>query len=231
MGLFNLLFKRPQLKESKVPVNNQAGRYTAAFDESEPESKVAKDHLVAVAAIERDEKKYGSPEAVVRLQDQEYKRLSKAQAAYEKDGDINKLISVYESALIDGKVFLYSQSLALELVSLYKKAGLNDKAWSYTNYMLMKGFPAEWKVYQEQAKLLKSEKKYLEAVRAYMHMYHFKDSYGFNREKFLKDINVCAKKLGWDEEKKNRVADVVAYSIEKNLDAVKMNELAKKELM
>jgi len=233
MGLFNLLFKRPPLEESKIPHQSDVAE-NSSDNQPEPEYKPTKDELIAQKAVDEDIAKYGSIAAVSNIYDEQYKRLVAASEDYEEDGDVGKIISVYEDVLIDGKVFMRPQSQVLKLISLYKKANLNDKAWSYTNYMMMHGMAPDWKIYIEQAKLLKSEKKYEEAVRMYMFAYNARKdslpSYVFERDKFLKDINTCAKKLNWSEEKKDRVADVLKNAITDNLDIRTMDNVVKEEL-
>ena len=141
-------------------------------------------------------------------------RLSAAKQQYKVDNNLTRLISVYEELFVNSKPYLKS-SQELDLANLYIKAGKNDKAWGYLNLLLSRGESPKHKIYSEQARILKKENKYEEAVRTYMLCHLYKaESGAYNQEAFLKDINVCVKKLKWSDAKVKRMTDILARNIQ-----------------
>ena len=160
--------------------------------------------------------------------------MHKADAAFEKDGDIEKRIRVYEKYLLE-KPQWNSFNFNLSLAKMYEKAGHNDKAWGYLNQMYLWAIDPDAiggdasKVRFEQFKILKGEKKYKDAmlmlVSSYvLNAYAIRDMY-FNKPKFIKDGKTTAKAIGFSEDQFMLFAD----DLEKNLKAKKIKEASVKK--
>ena len=142
--------------------------------------------------------------------------MQKADEVYNQDGDIEKRIRVYEKYLNE-KPKWNSFNFNLSLAKMYEKAGRNNDAWGYLNQLYIWSIDPTAvggdtsKVRYEQFKVLKSEKKYADAmvmlVSSYLiNAYEIKGIY-FNKDKFFKDAKTIAKKLGRDEESLKAFAD------------------------
>ena len=155
--------------------------------------------------------------------------MHKADAAYEKDGDIDKRIRVYEKYMLK-KPEWNSFNFNLALAKMYVKAGRNDTAWGYLNQMYLWAVDPTAiggdvsKIRFEQFKILKSEKKYKDAmvmlVSSYVvNAYGIRDMY-FNKEKFKKDAKTTAKGIGISE------ADLSVFAdrLEKDIKGRKIKE-------
>ena len=142
--------------------------------------------------------------------------VNDANEKYKADGDLNSLIQAYENA------FFYADppcksSQNLKLVDYYMKAGWNDKAWAYTNFLFTKQEAPLEKIRFAQARILKKEGRHSDAVEYYMlgHLAKAKWNNTFDRDMFLKDIRPCANKLHWSESESEYLADVLQSQIEK----------------
>lgn len=142
--------------------------------------------------------------------------MHKADDQYDQDGDINKRIAVYEKYL-RVKPQWNSFNFDMALAKMYVKAGRNNDAWGYLNQMYIWSIDPTAvggdvsKIRFEQFKILKSEKKYADAmvmlVSSYLvNAYEIKDIY-FNKDKFIKDAKTTAKKLGHEEDSLRAFAD------------------------
>ena len=160
--------------------------------------------------------------------------MHKADAAFEKDEDIEKRIRVYEKYLLE-KPQWNSFNFNLSLAKMYVKNGHNDKAWGYLNQMYLWAIDPDAiggdasKVRFEQFKILKAEKKYKDAmlmlVSSYvLNAYAVRDMY-FNKSKFTKDAKTTAKAIGFSEDQLGVFAD----DLEKNLKAKKIKETSVKK--
>ena len=148
--------------------------------------------------------------------DREIMELQKADAAFREDGDLEKRISVYEEYLLK-KTHWNSFNFNLALAEMYFKAGENDKAWGYLNQMYIWALDPDvaWddtsKIRLQQFKILKSEKKYKDALVMLVSSYVI-NAYGisgmyFNKTKFKKDMKATAKAIGFLEEDQDAFAD------------------------
>ena len=148
--------------------------------------------------------------------------MQKADAIFEKDGDIEKRIRTYEKYLLE-KPRWNSFNFNLSLAKMYVKAGYNDKAWEYLNQMYLWAIDSgaiggdASKVRFEQFKILKTEKKYEDAmlmlVSSYvLNAYAVRDMY-FNKPKFMKDAKTTAKAIGFTEVQLVSFADDLERSI------------------
>ncbi len=128
-------------------------------------------------------------------------RLAEANAEYKNDGNLDKLIAVYESVFIDADPYLKS-SQEIDLADLYIKAGQNDKAWGYLNFLIQRNETPLHRIYSQQVRILKKEGRYVDAVRTYMFCYLDKAqiSNSFNPTAFQKDIQSSINKLKWDQQ-------------------------------
>ena len=135
--------------------------------------------------------------------------MHKADEQYDQDGDINKRIAVYEKYL-KVKPQWNSFNFDMALAKMYVKAGRNNDAWGYLNQMYIWSIDPTAvggdvsKIRFEQFKILKSEKKYADAmvmlVSSYLiNAYEVKGIY-FNKEKFIKDSKTTSKRLGHEED-------------------------------
>lgn len=141
-------------------------------------------------------------------------RLADAQWEYKQDKDINKLISVYEMVFINSKPYLQS-SQEIDLADLYVKAGMNNKAWGYLNMLLMRNETPANKIYFEQARILKKENKYDQAAYTYMlcHLAKSQRDGVFHPEPFIKDVQVCANKLKWDDQIVQKLTNILSQRV------------------
>ena len=151
-------------------------------------------------------------------QDALLKFVFNAEDRYNKDGDLNAVIEDLEYAFIESKS--PCKAHCLDLVNYYCKAGQNDKAWGYLNLLYMERRIDPMFIRFEQAKILKKEKRWADAVEMYMLGYLAKcDRTNFKKELFIKDIKSSANKLGWDDSIMNSLAQILEKQIiSKNFD-------------
>ena len=120
-----------------------------------------------------------------------------------QDGSLDDQIKSYENAFLLSDPPLASTTHELKLAELYIKAEMYDKAWRYLNKLYNQYIgTAEpiWKVRDLQAKVLKHEKKYDQAIEMYLLKYVEKGRDFETQEKMIiKDLKPCATKLSWDE--------------------------------
>lgn len=131
-----------------------------------------------------------------------------AKERYKENKDVEAAIEKFEDLERRGLISSWHQ---LFLAELYLKAGMNDKAWGYLNSLLQKsltgGNPPAEKIRAAQAKLLKKEERYKEAIEMYS-LSQFNSPH-FSLGEFLKDISTPAKKLGLTVDDKERLAKAV----------------------
>ena len=119
-------------------------------------------------------------------------RINAASAQYKQDHDLDAVIKEFEYAFITSDPPCKS-SQNMKLVDFYIKAGQNDKAWGYLNKLIVtKEAPIE-NVRFAQARILKKEKKYVDALE--MCLLGNYNKYSFNDNVFDKDIKTYANKL------------------------------------
>ena len=168
-------------------------------------------------------------EKILRDSDKAISEMYKADAAYEKNGDIDKRIRVYEKYMLK-KPEWNSFNFNMALAKMYVKAGRNDTAWGYLNQMYLWAIDPTAiggdvsKIRFEQFKILKAEKKYKDAmvmlVSSYVvNAYGIQGTY-FNKEKFKKDAKTTVKGIGISE------ADLVVFAdrLEKDIKTRKIKE-------
>ena len=151
-------------------------------------------------------KRISDIDAELKKQDEHLDKLTAAEEKYKEDGDIDKIIAVYEDIFIKQKSTLVTQKRWFNLVDLYIKNGQNDKAWAWLNQMTILHPEYNSKVEEKRYKILKKENKHLEDA-----MIHLMASIGYSegnagplayynaygRNKFLKEAPSLIKKLKW----------------------------------
>ena len=157
----------------------------------------------------------------LKKQDKEFARLTKAEAQYEKDNDIEKLISVYEEIFITQKSTLITQSRWFKLVDLYLKTGQNDKAWAWLNQLAIQHPDYMYKIEDKRYKILKKEGRLTDAMFSLMASVGYSEGNAgpamyyqeYGQKKFLKDATPLIKKLKWAENDLNTLEEMLASTI------------------
>lgn len=174
--------------------------------------------------------------------DAQIAKLQKADERFEKDGDLNKRIAVYESVLDLSKPLLWNSfNYCLSLVKMYVEADRRDDAWRLLNQMTIAfaRFPSpEYytaKVRNEQFKILKKEKKYLDALRmlAVSHVLKTNSPQGsqFDTERFIKEAKTTAKGAGLSQQDLEDLAKMIKDAgKKKNLPEEKVLDIFKEFL-
>ena len=174
---------------------------------SEPEkpAKPAKRDDYGLAEMKRKEKQA----------DKELETLQKADKQYYEDNDIEKRIAVYESVL-NHQPEWNNFSFCLSLLSMYEKAEQFQKAWAFSNQMIswFTVFPVGdmAKIRYAQFRILKKEKKYLDALRmltlSYIHNTKFYTLEELQK-KMVKDGKTTAKGAGLTTEDLEELAELL----------------------
>ena len=155
-------------------------------------------------------------------QDKLLELLTNSRNQYEKDGDIKSLLNTYEYVFFESKVNLNAQTHALYPAEQCYKIGENNLAWGYLNQLSLSNAAPLSKVRFLQAKILKKEKKYQDAIHMYMLGYLDKSKWNqsLQIDMFKKDIQSCVNKLKWE----NDTPDYLADFLEKQIKAGDFNE-------
>lgn len=159
-------------------------------------------------------------QAEVKHTDDLIELVNKARSKYKEDGNLEDALKAYEYALIDSEPpLLNAQSHSLFLIQLYKKAGLRDKAWGFLNSTGMdvmkygrERLPRE-KVYEEQAKIVKEEKRFGYAIEFLLMSYFERGMY--TEDKFDKEVLPLIKKLGWPDSTKGDLMSILDSELTK----------------
>ena len=129
-----------------------------ALSEPEKPARPARQNDYGLAELKRKEKEA----------DNELETLQKADKQYYEDNDIEKRIAVYESVL-NHQPEWNNFNFCLSLLSMYEKTEQYQKGWSFANQMIawFAVFPVGdmSKIRYAQFRILKKEKKYVEALR------------------------------------------------------------------
>ena len=171
------------------------------------------------ASVEKemyDKNMYGYRDLKDQLDHQEWLHsyIQKADSQYDKDQNLVDLISKYEHAFIKSEPPL-KVSWNLRLADYYILAGMRDKAWGYLIFLLLHDYAPRNRIRLYQAKVLKKEKKYLDAVEMYMlgHLAKSEWNNTYNENLFLKDIKSCANKLKWDSDMMCCLSDLIQQQV------------------
>ena len=180
-------------------------------------------------------------------QDSLLKEVNEARDRYKNGGDIKDIIKAFEHAFKESDPPC-SSSQCWYLVTLYLKNNQNDAAWEYLQlmrhrsaltlknqnsivpYTIQDFYSESSQISEQEARILKKEKRFKEAIRSYMFEYlewiwAKRDFVKFEKDRFLKDIKPCANKLKWDEDK----MDYLAYLVENNASRTDYNSIPMEE--
>ena len=158
-------------------------------------------------------KKSSAPKQIDQYLDQQSKLLS---SLSNNNGTLAGQIESYEYALLIANPPLQNATAhELKLAELYIKAEQHDKAWGYLNRMysnhMKEGRGAFWRIRDLQAKILKKEGKYVEAIEMYLLKYAEKTcNYNDQKDMIRRDIKSCADKLKWDEKLVEKVICIIS---------------------
>lgn len=144
--------------------------------------------------------------------------VQKAREKYEKDKKVDDLIKAYEYVLLEANPPIKNmRSLPISLAELYRRNNQNDKAWGYLNSLLLTHSELLDKIRFEQCKILKSEKKYIEAMEMLMCGYLYKSKWNntFNERLFTKDATPISNRLKWDSKKIEYLAYLIRSQVNK----------------
>lgn len=250
MGLFDLFRKKkdePEKKGGEIPIQkpyvpnpylvkpyvpkptepNAPIQKTSVPETTEPKLSIPKpkfQNKIEREMYEKNIEGYRDLKDRLDRQDALLRFVSKAEDRYNKDGDLNAVIEDLEYAFIESNP--PCKAHCLDLVNYYCKAGQNDKAWGYLNLLYMERRIDPMFIRFEQAKILKKEKRWADAVEMYMFGYLAKcDRTDFKKEMFIKDIKSSTNKLGWDESLVNRLAQILEKQIKsKNFDESSLSQ-------
>ena len=218
-GLFLKLDKNGKCKDCaykmKVSVDGKAVVFDAKKFDEQSKKETTEEWLNRVSPEYRESKN--------DLENQEKLLASvwEAREQYKTDNDINKVISVYEQALITSNPPLRSDAHTMYLADLYIKSGQNDKAWGYLNSILISHIRLTGKIRYAQCKILKKEKKYVDAMQMLMLSYLFNSKMNddFRETAFVKDATPIANKLKWDSDKIDILTQIISNQVKrKNYD-------------
>ncbi len=148
-------------------------------------------------------------------QEELLKIVLNAQAQYKEDGNIENAIIAYEKAMRQANPPLKSSSHTHYLINLYIKAGYHDKAWGYLNSLILSHGIQLYQIRSYQAQILKKENKHIDAIQMLL-FYHLdlsESNNAFNRDAFIKAITPSVKKLKWDINDVNALADLLEKHI------------------
>ncbi len=167
-------------------------------------------------------------------------RLIQADAEYKEDGDLDKRIAVYERILDFKKEQHWNSfNFCIKFVQMYVKADRDDDAWRLLNQMQIKFatfYPQTYydsKIRYEQFKILKKEKKFVDALHMLALSYaltSFQDDDGhripFNEEKFLKEAKTTAQGAGISPEDLAQLANLLKKNVKhRNITEQKISEI------
>ena len=105
-----------------------------------------------------------------------------------------------------------AQSHTMYLAELYIKNNQNDKAWDYLNSILLSHIDLTHKIRFLQCKILKKEKRFVDAMIMLMmgHLFKAQINATFAKDAFIKEATPIANKLGLN----NDNVEYLAYLIE-----------------
>lgn len=184
--------------------------------------------------LEQVDPEYAKIKLNIEYQNKLHSYISKAREQFKVDNDIDKLIEVYEYAIIKANPPLKNaQSHIMYLAELYIKNNQNDKAWGYLNSILLSHRNLTHKIRFLQCKILKKEKRYVDAMFMLMMGYLFKAKINstFSRETFIKDVTPIANKLSLNSNNVQYLAYLIDNQVKNhNYDEQVLEDKIKKAL-
>ena len=135
-----------------------------------------------------------------RTEEQMQILVNEAEAKFKKDQDLNAFIEVLENTFWKSEKPLKS-SKCMDLIKYYLQAEKTDTAREYLEFLKQQNDRPADEYRLAEAKILKSESKWTEAITQYMQGYLLKaERTGkFQEDKLLNDIRSSVKKQGWSE--------------------------------
>lgn len=176
-------------------------------------NKTANRTLTAEELVERVHPEFKKTKSDLEHQDKLLASVWEAREQYKVDNNIDKLIAAYEYAMIEAKPPLKNaQSHTMYLAELYIKNNQNDKAWDYLNSILLSHIDLTHKIRFLQCKILKKEKRFVDAMIMLMmgHLFKAQINATFAKDAFIKEATPIANKLGLN----NDNVEYLAYLIE-----------------
>lgn len=128
--------------------------------------------------------------------DEQLDRITKETQLSKETGNIDNLIKVYEQILLKEGLCFNGKGYYINLAELYYKTGQRDKAWGYLNKIGIKHHDLMDKIREFQVKILKKEKKYIDALLFQMGalFYEVSKDYKPSEEKVEKKLFPLVKK-------------------------------------
>ena len=125
-----------------------------------------------------------------------FETLISIQNKYKNDKDAASAIEEYEKVISEAPKGLDLGNHVIFLSKLYVKTNQNDRAWGVLNRAIMTGNADLSKIREEQARITKQEKRYVDSLELYLCSYaaSYRPEYTF--DKFKKNIGVIQSKLG-----------------------------------
>lgn len=165
---------------------------------------------------EKNQHGYRDMKDSLDYQDALLSRVNAAQKKFREDGCLDAVIKELEYAFITSNPPCKT-SQNMDLAGYYIRAGQSDKAWGYLNRLIMTGQAPLEKIRFEQARILKKEKKWADAIEMYMLGYLAKNQWNrqFQEDMFIKDIRSSASRLGWDDSVMKQLAEIVSSFVRK----------------
>lgn len=153
---------------------------------------------------------YRQRQEELEYQNQLLSRVNAARVKYKSDGDLESAIEEYEYAFVVSNPPCQS-SQDIDLANLYIKAKQYDKAWGYLHQLLLRRKLPDPEIRFYQARILKKEGKYENAIEMYALGYFYKSipNCPFQIKKFQKDISSSAKKLGWNQDVIDEITKII----------------------
>ena len=172
-GLFLKLDKHGKCKDcaykTKTPVNGNTIVSDAQNFNEQSKKESAEEWLFCVNP------NYVQLKDDLAHQDKLLKTVIQAKEDYKVDNDINKLIVAYEYAMVKATPPLKNaQYHAMYLADLYIKTNQFDKAWDYLITISLPYMDITHKIRFAQCKILKKEKRFIDAMITLMEGHLFK---------------------------------------------------------
>ncbi len=130
--------------------------------------------------------------------DSQFNRMWSAISEAEK-GNYNYAIEIYRKIIFDEKLGFLGDSHLMKLIDFCYKNQRYDEAWKYLQEYKMMYPHLIYKIINYEIKILKKEKKYIEAISFLPRLYvydingFFKDNFD-NKDKFEKEARIILKK-------------------------------------
>lgn len=191
-------------------------------------------HQSAVRSLEKFQPGWTEERENQVEQMKQHERGQTALKKLKQDKDFDKAIAIFEK-IVEKEKTLFDNGVGsntINLLDLYYKAQYYDRAWKYSNELIMdyaKTESSNWGIRYIQCKILKKEKRYKDAMEMLILAYAGKSfsytDYGnsiqyssevfvaSNKSKFIKEAMVLGNKLKYDCTKIEYLADFIEKSL------------------